>query len=91
MAETTFKFSKEQRNFWILDVLIKHVAPPALRKRFDIIVPPNDLANTLNSNAKILQNLFSTKVINGHQQNVLLCVPGVKLPTTAVPSGTKCL
>jgi hypothetical protein len=90
MAEGTLRFSKEERNFWILDVLIKHVAPPAVRKRFNIIIAPSDLANKLNSNAKILQNLFSKKVINGHQQNVLLCVPCVKIPTIPVPSGARC-
>ncbi|XP_056003199.1 uncharacterized protein LOC125661021 [Ostrea edulis] len=82
-------FSKEERNFWILDVLIKHVAPPAVRKRFDIIVPPKDLANMLNNNAKILQKLFSKKVINIYQQRLLLRVPGVKLPTMSVSSGMK--
>ncbi|XP_056003197.1 uncharacterized protein LOC125661001 [Ostrea edulis] len=85
MAERSM-FSKEERNFWILDVLIKHVAPPAVRKQFDVIVPPNDLANVLNNNAKILQMLFSKKVINVYQQDVLLRVPGVKIPTISAVS-----
>jgi hypothetical protein len=88
MAERSI-FSKEERNFWILDVLIKHVALPAVRKRFDIIVPPNDLANLLNNNVRILQSLFSKNVINGQQQNILLRVPGLKIPTIAVPSGIR--
>lgn len=77
---------KEEIDFWILDILIKHAALPVVRRRFDVIVPPNDLANVLNNNANILLNLFSRNVINVNDKYLLVRVPGVKLGTIRAPS-----
>lgn len=80
MAENTMTISKEDRNFWILNILIQHVAPTAVRKVFDDKIPPHDLANILNSNVKIIQDLVKKKVIKGHEQDILTRIPGFQLP-----------
>lgn len=81
MTENTSTISNEDRNFWILNILIQHVAPRAVRKVFDDKIPPNDLANILNKNVKIIQDLVNKKVINVHAQDTLVRVPGFKLPS----------
>lgn len=52
-----------------------------MRKVFDDKIPPNDLANILNKNVKIIQDLVNKKVINVHAQDTLVRVPGFKLPS----------
>ncbi|XP_062567909.1 uncharacterized protein LOC134230148 [Saccostrea cucullata] len=90
MEKKSYRFSKEERNFWILDVLIKYVAPTAVRKRFDVIIPQADLARILNSNISVIQNLISKKVINVHQQGILQGVPGFSIPAAiTVPTSKK--
>ncbi|XP_062578676.1 uncharacterized protein LOC134240614 [Saccostrea cucullata] len=90
MDKKSYRFSKEERNFWILDVLIKHVAPAAVRKRFDVIIPRDDLDKILNSNVSVIQNLISKKVINVHQQGILQGVPGFSIPAAiTVPTSKK--
>ncbi|XP_061170710.1 uncharacterized protein LOC133180155 [Saccostrea echinata] len=84
MEKGSYRFTKEERNFWILDVLIKYVAQPAVKKRFDVIIPPADLATVLNSNVRVIQNLISRKVINVYQQEVLQRVPGFNFPTIMI-------
>lgn len=81
MTEITSTISNEDRNFWILNILIQHVAPKAVRKVFDDKIPPNDLAKILNKNVKIIQDLVNKKVINVHAQDTLVRVPGFKLPS----------
>ncbi|XP_062595682.1 E3 ubiquitin-protein ligase DZIP3-like, partial [Saccostrea cucullata] len=82
MEERSYMFTKEERNFLILDVLIKYVAQPAVKKRFDAIIPPADLSTVLSSNVRVIQNLISKKVINVYQQKVLQRVSGFNIPTT---------
>lgn len=81
MADNTSTISKQDRNFWILNILIQHVAPKAVRRVFDEKIPPNDLANILNSNVKIIQDLVNKKVINVQAQDILVRIPGFKLPS----------
>lgn len=52
-----------------------------MRKVFDDKIPPTDLANILNKNVKIIQDLVNKKVINVHAQDTLVRVPGLKLPS----------
>lgn len=52
-----------------------------MRKVFDDKIPPNDLANILNKNVKIIQDLVNKKVINVHAQDTLVRVSGFKLPS----------
>lgn len=81
MAENSFTISKEDRNFWILNILIQYVAPTAVRKVFDKKIPPNDLANILNSNVKIIQKLVNKEIIKTHEQDILTRIPGFQLPS----------
>lgn len=85
MAENTTTISKEDRNFFILNILIQHVAPTAMRKVFDDKIPPNDLANILSNNVKTIQDLVNKKVINTHGQDLLARIPGFKLPSMPSP------
>lgn len=79
MAENASTISKEDRNFWILNILIQYVAPTAVRKVFNDKIPPKDLANILNKNVTIIQ--VNKKVIKSHEQEVLVRIPGFKLPS----------
>lgn len=81
MAENASTISKEDRNFWILNILIQYVAPTAVRKVFNDKIPPKDLANILNKNVTIIQGLVNKKVIKTHEQEVLVRIPGFKLPS----------
>lgn len=81
MAENASIISKEDRNFWILNILIQYVAPTAVRKVFNDKIPPKDLADILNRNVKIIQDLVNKKVIKTHEQEVLTRIPGFKLPS----------
>lgn len=81
MAENASTISKEDRNFWILNILIQYVAPTAVRKVFNDKIPPKDLAIILNKNVKIIQDLVNKKVIKTHEQEVLTRIPGFKLPS----------
>lgn len=81
MAENTSTISKEDRNFWILNILIQHVAPTAVRKVFNDKIPPHELANILSSNVKIIQELVNKKIIKTYEQDVLVRIPGFKLPS----------
>ena len=49
----------------------------ALRKTFDSYHPPDCLVQDLNTNYSILENLFSEKVLNGHQWEKLFPPSGV--------------
>lgn len=81
MTDSASTISKEDRNFWILNILIQHVAPKAVRKLFNDKIPPNGLANILSSNVKIIQELANKKVINTQAQEILVRIPGFKLPS----------
>lgn len=81
MAENTSTISKEDRNSWILNILIQHVAPTAVRKVFNDKIPPNELANILSINVKIIQELVNKKVIKIREQEILVRIPGFKLPS----------
>lgn len=81
MTDNSSTISKEDRNFWILNILIQHVAPIAVRKLFNDKIPPNGLANILSSNVKIIQELANKKVINTQAQEILVRIPGFKLPS----------
>lgn len=81
MTDNTSTISKEDRNFWILNIVIQHVAPIAVRKLFNDKIPPNCLANILSSNVKIIQDLANKKVINTQAQEILVRIPGFKLPS----------
>lgn len=81
MAKNASTISKEDRNFWILNILIQYVAPTAVRKVFNDKIPPKDLAYILNKNVKIIQDLVNKKVIKTHEQEVLTRIPGFKLPS----------
>lgn len=85
MATNTTTISKENRNFWILNILIQHVAPTAVRRIFDNRIPPNDLANILSNNVKTIQYLVNKKVINTHGQDLLARIPGFNLPSMPSP------
>lgn len=81
MAEDASIISKEDRNFLILNILIQYVAPKAVRKVFNDKIPPKDLADILNRNVKIIQDLVNKKVIKTQEQEVLTRIPGFKLPS----------
>ena len=49
----------------------------ALKKTFDHYHPPNCLVQDLNANYSILQNLFSEKILDGHQWDKLFPPSGV--------------
>lgn len=86
MADNASTISKEDRNFWILNILIQYVAPTAVRKVFNDKIPPKDLANILSRNVKIIQDLVNKKVINTHEQKLLVRIPGFKLPSMSSSS-----
>lgn len=73
--------SKEDRNCWILNILIHHVAPTAVRKLFNDKIPPNDLASILLSNVKTIQDLVKRNIIKKHERDILVRIPGFKLPS----------
>lgn len=87
MAEIIFQEfldTNEKRNFWSIETLSKKVAPGAVRNCFDTLVPPNKLASVLNNNIEIVKDLWKNKhILKKDQLNVLLGVPGVKIPVWA--------
>ena len=78
MAGCNSKLSSEEINYLRLDTVIKKVATPTVLQVFNTFIPPNDLANVLNSNASIIQESLKKKVINADQLDVLVRVPGVQ-------------
>lgn len=78
MAGIFSKRSQDEINFLKIDTLIKKVATPTVKKLFDVFVSPNDLANVLNNNANLIQNLYKKKIIKEYQLDILLRVPGVQ-------------
>lgn len=78
MAGCNSKLSPKEINYLRLDTTIKKVATPTVLKVFNAFIPPNDLANVLNSNASIIQESLKKKVINADQLDVLVRVPGVQ-------------
>lgn len=90
MAGLFSKRSPDEINFLKIDTLIKRVATPTVKKLFDAFISPNDLANVLNNNANLIQNLFEKKIIKEYQLDILLRVPGVQflfVPSTAHKKG----
>lgn len=73
------KSSREEANFWNLNRLIKTAGSPAVRKRFNKILPPEELARVLNSKGNVIQNLVSKKVISIQELDKLQRIPGVNL------------
>ena len=78
MAGCNSKLSPKEINYLRLDTMIKKVATPTVLKVFNASIPPNDLANVLNSNASIIQESLKKKVINTDQLDILVRVPGVR-------------
>ena len=78
MAGCNSRLSQDEINCLILYTVIKKVATPTVLKVFNASIPPNDLANVLNSNAHVIKELCKKKVINADQLNVLVRVPGVQ-------------
>nr|XP_022308349.1 uncharacterized protein LOC111114350 [Crassostrea virginica] len=78
MAGCNSKLSPKEINYLRLDTIIKKVATPTVLKVFNASIPPNDLANVLNSNASIIQESLKKRVINADQLDVLVRVPGVR-------------
>ena len=78
MAGCNSKLSPKEINYLRLDTIIKKVATPTVLKVFNASIPPNDLANALNSNASIIQESLKKRVINADQLDVLVRVPGVR-------------
>ena len=78
MAGCNSKLSPKEINYLKLETVIKKVATPTVLKVFNAFIPPNDLANVLNSNAHVIKELCNKKVINADQLDVLVRVPGVQ-------------
>lgn len=78
MAGCNSKLSSEEINYLKLESVIKKVATSTVLKVFNAFIPPNDLANVLNSNASIIQESLKKKVINADQLDVLVRIPGVQ-------------
>ena len=78
MAGCNSKLSPKEINYLRLDTMIKKVATPTILKVFNASIPPNDLANVLNSNASIIQESLKKRVINTDQLDILVRVPGVR-------------
>lgn len=78
MAGCNSKLSSEEINYLKLESVIKKVATSTVLKVFNASIPPNDLANVLNSNASIIQESLKKKVINADQLDVLVRIPGVQ-------------
>ncbi|VDI10875.1 Hypothetical predicted protein [Mytilus galloprovincialis] len=73
--------SEEEENYVRLALLLKGVAPRAIRTYFDRTFPPTYLPSTLNTNYNTLDNLKFRRVLNQAQWNLLF-------PTNGVPDST---
>ena len=78
MAGYISRLSPDDIPYLKLDTVIQKVAIPTVLKVFNASIPPNDLANVLNSNAGIIQELWKKRVINAGQLDILVRVPGVQ-------------
>ena len=78
MAGYISRLSPDDIPYLKLDTVIQKVAIPTVLKVFNASIPPNDLANVLNSNAGIIQELWKKRVINADQLDILVRVPGVQ-------------
>ena len=78
MAGCNSKLSSKEINYLKLETVIKKVATPTVLKVFNTFIPPNELANVLNSNASIIQESLKKKIINADQLDVLVRIPGVQ-------------
>ncbi|CAG2235506.1 unnamed protein product [Mytilus edulis] len=73
--------SEEEENYVRLALLLKGVAPRAIRTYFDRTFPPTYLPSTLNTHYDTLDNLKFRRVLNQTQWNLLF-------PTNGVPDST---
>ena len=78
MAGCSSRLSQDDINYLKLHTVIKKDATLTVLEVFNASIPPNDLANVLNSNARIIQDLYNKKVINAGQLDMLVRVPGVQ-------------
>lgn len=75
--------TNKKKNLFKILILTQLVAPETVRHFFDTKIPPNDLANVLNKNKEIIENLWKNKrhkVIKDSQLELLIGVPGVVFP-----------
>ena len=73
----------KKKNLFKILILTQLVAPETVRHFFDTKIPPNDLANVLNKNKGIIENLWKNKrhkVIKDSQLELLIGVLGVVFP-----------
>ncbi|XP_063396977.1 uncharacterized protein LOC134681326 [Mytilus trossulus] len=73
---------EEEENYVRLALLLKGVAPRAVRTYFDREFPPTHLPSTLNTNYNTLQDLKLKRVLNQAQWNLLFPRNGVPVSTT---------
>lgn len=78
MAGCNSELSPKEINYLKLVTIIKKEANSTVLKVFNAFIPPNELANVLNSNASIIQESLKKKVINADQLDVLVRIPGVQ-------------
>ena len=76
-APSPLASSVEKTNGAKLSRLLIDGGTIALKKTFDSYHPPDCLVQDLNTNYSILENLFSEKVLNGHQWDKLFPPSGV--------------
>ena len=76
-APSPLASSVEKTNGAKLSRLLIDGGTIALKKTFDSYHPPDCLVQDLNTNYSILENLFSEKVLNGHQWGKLFPPSGV--------------
>ncbi|XP_076105867.1 uncharacterized protein LOC143074202 [Mytilus galloprovincialis] len=73
---------EEEENYVRLALLLKGVAPRAVRSYFDREFPPTYLPSTLNTNYNTLDDLKLKRVLNQAQWNLLFPTNGVPVSTT---------
>lgn len=84
--------NNKKKNLFKVIILTHFVAPETVRNFFDDKIPPNDLANVLNTKKEIIKNLWKNKkhkVIKDSQLELLTGVPGVVFPFYLQPSKKK--
>jgi hypothetical protein len=81
--------ARYEKKFWALSRLIKAAGLSAVRKRFNKILPPEELARILNSKGNVIQSLVSKKVISIQELDILQRIPGVNLSYICPASGKK--
>ncbi|XP_071178410.1 uncharacterized protein [Mytilus edulis] len=73
---------EEEENYVRLALLLKGVAPRAVRSYFDREFPPTYLPSTLNTNYNTLDDLKLKRVLNQAQWNLLFPTNGAPVSTT---------